>query len=135
MITGLHIDRNVKKTDNFHGGTEEAKKHLRDFIKYKLDDYPDLRNDPSLDYLSNMSPYLHFGQISPLYITLQIQGTDSPGKEAYLEELIVRRELSMNYVCYNQNYDSFQGLPGWTKRTLKEHERDPREHNYTLESF
>ncbi|NIW51018.1 MAG: deoxyribodipyrimidine photolyase, partial [Candidatus Korarchaeota archaeon] len=106
-----------------------------DFLKHKLDKYPELRNDPTQEYLSNMSPYLHFGQISPLYIALEVLATDSPGKAPYLEELIVRRELSMNFVFYNQNYDSFDGLPEWAKKTLKEHEKDPREYIYSLEEL
>ncbi|MFB0502125.1 MAG: deoxyribodipyrimidine photo-lyase [Candidatus Bathyarchaeia archaeon] len=134
-ISSLNIDRSVKKVNEFRGGTRDAKKHLEDFLKHKLDKYPELRNDPTQEYLSNMSPYLHFGQISPLYIALRVLATDSPGKAAYLEELIVRRELSMNFVFYNQNYDSFDGLPEWAKKTLKEHEKDPREYIYSLEEL
>ncbi len=135
MITHLHIDRKVKKVRGFHGGLIEAKKRLRDFIKNKLDHYRDFRNDPSLDYLSNMSPYLHFGQISPLYIALKINRTSSLGKDAYLEELIVRRELSVNFVLYNKNYDSIHGLPEWSQETLRVHNKDPRKPVYTVEDF
>jgi deoxyribodipyrimidine photo-lyase len=66
---------------------------------------------------------LHFGQISPLLIALEVIETKSPGREAFLEELIVRRELSMNFVFYNGQYDSYEGIPGWAKRTLKAHQR------------
>ena len=134
-IPSLNIDRSVKKVNEFRGGTRDAKKHLEDFLKHKLDKYPELRNNPTKEYLSNMSPYLHFGQISPLYIALKVLGTDSPGKAAYLEELTVRRELSINFVFYNKNYDSFDGLPEWAKKTLKEHEKDPREYIYSLEEL
>ncbi len=82
-----------------------------------------------------MSPYLHFGQISPLYVAIQISQHRSPGKEAFLEELIVRRELSMNFVHYNQNYDSFTGIPDWAKHTLDEHRQDPRKYMYSLEQL
>jgi deoxyribodipyrimidine photo-lyase len=132
VCSNLRIDRSVRRVDDFHGGTGEAKIRLRMFMKFKLDQFENLRNDPSLDYLSNMSPYLHFGQLSPLYVALQILKSKSPGKDAYLEELIVRRELSTNFVFYNQNYDSYEGLPDWTKRTLNEHKRDKREHVYSL---
>lgn len=134
-ISLLKIDRSVKKADGFQGGTSEAKKHLQNFIDKKLDRYPDLRNDPTLDYLSNMSPYLHFGQISPLYIALKIMESQSPGEESYLEEMIVRRELSMNFIFYNQNYDEFTGLPDWAQKTLIEHIEDPREYLYSSEEF
>jgi len=134
-VLRLKIDRRVKKTSSFQGGTSQAKKHLRHFIDSKLDHFEECRNDPTVDCLSNMSPYLHFGQVSPLYIALQILKSDSPGKDAYLEELIVRRELSMNFVFYNQNYDSFDGLPEWAKKTLREHAKDRREYVYSSEKL
>ncbi|MFB0502013.1 MAG: deoxyribodipyrimidine photo-lyase [Candidatus Bathyarchaeia archaeon] len=134
-LSRLEVDRSIRRVKDFHGGATEAKKHLEDFLKNKLDYYTELRNDPTKEFLSNMSPYLHFGQISPIYIALKILETDSPGKDAYLEELIVRRELSVNFVFYNQNYDSFDGLPNWAKKTLREHEKDLREQIYTMEEL
>jgi deoxyribodipyrimidine photo-lyase len=66
-----------------------------------------------------------------LFIALRVLQTGSPGADAYLEELIVRRELSLNYVFYNPSYDSFEGLPDWTKKTLGAHDRDVRRYKYT----
>jgi deoxyribodipyrimidine photo-lyase len=134
-LKSLRIDRSVGPVTTFQGGTDQAKRKLNNFIRKKLDEYAELRNDPGLNYLSNMSPYLHFGQISPLYIALQIIKINSPGKDAYLEELIVRRELSHNYVFYNSKYDSFTGLPPWAKTTLNFHRRDKRKHVYSLKDF
>jgi deoxyribodipyrimidine photo-lyase len=134
-VSALGIDRSVGKVRDFHGGTGNAKKRLRSFLKYKLEGYADGRNDPTLDYVSNMSCYLHFGQISPLYIALEVMKSNSGGKDAYLEELIVRRELSHNFVFYNDRYDTFEGLPPWAKRTLNFHRRDKREHVYSAEQF
>jgi deoxyribodipyrimidine photo-lyase len=115
----------------YRGGTSGAKKRLRDFIDEKLDHFDELRNDPSEDCLSHMSPYLHFGQISPLYIALEVERSGSKGREAYLEELIVRRELSMNFVFFNGLYDSYEGLPAWCLATLAGHKRDRREYRYS----
>ncbi|MGB7573520.1 MAG: deoxyribodipyrimidine photo-lyase [Thermodesulfobacteriota bacterium] len=134
-ISTLRIDRSVKKVSSFKGGTKEAQKHLRIFLEEKLDHFPELRNDPTLDSLSNMSPYLHFGQISPLLIALRALETKSPGTEAFLEELIVRRELSMNFVFYNEEYDSYEAVPEWTKKTLKAHQKDKRPYLYCLEEL
>jgi deoxyribodipyrimidine photo-lyase len=129
----LHIDRSVKKVSSYRGGTGEAKKQLRLFMRDKLERFPELRNDPTVDFLSHMSPYLHFGQISPLFIALKISAAEGPGKDAYLEELIVRRELSMNFVFYNAQYDSFEGaIPQWAQKTLKVHEKDRRPYLYDL---
>ncbi len=132
IITRLTIDRNVRPSSIFHGGVNEAEKLLNDFVNNKLDLYPKLRNDPNAHCLSDMSPYLHFGQISPLYITLKILNSGNPYADIYLEELITRRELSMNYVFYNPLYDSFGGLPAWAAKTLIEHKNDLREFNYSL---
>ncbi len=132
-LSRLKIDRSVRwRNLGFQGGTGQGKKLLDDFIENKLDSYGELRNDPTRDATSHMSPYLHFGQISPLYIAMKIDKRDSPGKRAYLEELIIRRELAINFVYFNDNYDGFSGLPGWCKKTLGEHERDGREYTYSL---
>ena len=134
-ISKLRIDRSVKKVDSFKGGTKEALRHLEFFLEGKLDRYPELRNDPTLDYLSNMSPYLHFGQISSLSIALKVKETKSPGVEAFLEELIIRRELSMNFVFYNNKYDSFEAIPEWAKKSLRSHQRDKRSYRYSLKEL
>ncbi len=135
-VSRLHIDRSVKKVSCYRGGAGEAKKHLRLFLRDKLDRFPELRNDPTVDFLSHMSPYLHFGQISPLSIALTVSQTQGLSREAYLEELLVRRELSMNFVFYNGQYDSFEGaIPQWAQKTLKAHQKDKRPYLYALEEL
>jgi deoxyribodipyrimidine photo-lyase len=134
-ISRLPIDRSVERVSYFQGGTSQATSHLHAFLHEKIDRYPEFRNDPNLDYLSHLSPYLHFGQISPLFIALKALETESPGREAFLEELIVRRELSMNFVLYNQNYDSFAGVPEWAQKNLRGHQKDGRPYLYNLEEL
>jgi deoxyribodipyrimidine photo-lyase len=90
-----------------------------------------MRNDPNEEAVSNLSPYLHFGQISPLYIALEVLKSGDKGAEVFLEELIVRRELSLNFVYYNRAYDKFEGLPHWARQTLREHQKDKREAVYS----
>ncbi len=134
-ISKLRIDRSVQRVSSFQGGTKEARNHLEVFLEGKLDQFPTLRNDPTLDYLSHLSPYLHFGQISPLFIALKALETKSSGTEAFLEELIVRRELSINFVFYNKRYDSFEAIPEWAKKTLRAHKKDKRQYTYALEEL
>ena len=134
-LSKLRIDRSVKEVDSFQGGTREALKHLEIFLDGKLDRFPELRNDPTLDYLSHMSPYLHFGQISPLFIALKVKQTKSPGIEAFFEELIIRRELSMNFVFYNDRYDSYEAIPEWARKSLRSHQKDKRQYLYHLEEL
>ncbi|UCG37613.1 MAG: deoxyribodipyrimidine photo-lyase [Candidatus Bathyarchaeota archaeon] len=130
-LNRLDIDRTVCLVKDLHGGIHEAQRRLQDFLQHGLEQYSEQRNDPTKAVLSDMSPFLHFGQISPLYIALKVAATDSPGKEAYLEELIVRRELARNFVFYNQDYHSFKCLPSWAKKTLNKHSKDYRSYIYT----
>jgi deoxyribodipyrimidine photo-lyase len=134
-VSKLKIDGSVKPSSFYQGGTEAAKKHLQDFLKHKISYFHRLRNDPSQEYVSNLSPYLHFGQISPLFVALKAMQQDSGGTDVFLEELIIRRELAINFVHYNPLYMSFDCLPGWVKKTLQKHEGDPREYLYSLDEF
>ncbi len=128
----LGVDRSVGRVKAYTGGTSEAKRWLRDFVAHKLPFYLDKRNDPNVDAVSHMSPFLHLGQISPLFIALEVLKTGKGAAvEAYLEELIVRRELSMNFVYYNRQYDQFEGLPAWSQKTLLEHQKDRRDVIYS----
>lgn len=135
VLNGLGVDDSVTKVEDFQGGTSFAKRRFEHFLENKLDVYHEYRNDPNRDALSGMSPYLHFGQISPLYLALLASEQPGPGADAFLEELIVRRELSCNYTYYNPNYDQFEGLPQWSKMALEDHQSDPRPHLYSLEKL
>ncbi len=134
-LARLKIDRSVRRIESPRGGTSEAKKRLRAFVATKLSRFADSRNDPNADALSGMSPYLHFGQISPLEVALEVAKKGGAGAKEYLEELVVRRELSMNFVFYNERYDSFEALPEWARKTLREHAKDRREYVYGEEAF
>lgn len=138
VLERLRIDRSVPPSPLFHGGTTQALRLLRQFIEHKLARYPQDRNQPALDGVSHMSPYLHFGQISPLQIALAVQNVRGPSaqaKDAFLEELIVRRELSMNFVTFQRQYDAYEAVPHWARIELKAHTKDPRPHLYSLEQF
>jgi deoxyribodipyrimidine photo-lyase len=131
----LDIREKVVPLTGFQGGNTSAQKRFNYFLENKLDHFSDLRNDPTVDYLSHMGPYIHFGQISPLFLAFEVQKIKSPGSAAYLEELIIRRELSMNFVYYDPDFDNFNCLPDWAKKTLLEHSRDPREYSYSLDEL
>jgi deoxyribodipyrimidine photo-lyase len=135
---------------SFKGGYKAALDKVSLFKKSRLQGYAQYRNHPELDYQSDLSPYLHFGQISPLDIIQRVKDDEDgfalrvllaqrkklSGVELnladFLEELIVRRELSMNFCTYNEDYDSFACLPAWAKATLYNHLHDPRERQYSL---
>ncbi|MBN1496423.1 MAG: deoxyribodipyrimidine photo-lyase [Spirochaetes bacterium] len=135
VLRRLRVDDAVQPVGRPAGGTAAAKRLLSRFIERKLDSFGELRNDPAEDNLSCMSPYLHFGQIAPLQIALDVLKSGSPGKDRYLEELIVRRELAMNFVHYNPAYDQYACLPAWAKKTLAAHRRDRREYVYSRDQL
>ncbi len=112
------------------GGEVVAQAQLTAFLK-RLDRYDADRNIPTLDGSSRLSAYLHYGHVSALQVALEVQAHGGPGAPAYLEELIVRRELSFNLCWYNPNYDSFAVLPDWAQKTLREHQHDHHEYLYT----
>ncbi|MBN2219679.1 MAG: deoxyribodipyrimidine photo-lyase [Kosmotogaceae bacterium] len=126
------LDRSVSIISGFRGGQKEAKRKLEIFLSKNLDRFEEERNDPNSGCLSEMSPFLHFGHISPSYIASRVIDSGSKGKDAYIEELVVRRELSMNFVYYNTKYDSFEALPKWAQKTLNEHRNDKRAPSYSL---
>jgi len=135
ILEEMSIDKSVAPVDWIKGGTSKAVRLLNSFIKKKLDEYPEKRNNPSLDFSSHMSPYLHFGQISPVFVAQKILTTESPGRDIFLEELIVRRELSFNFVYYNENYDNISSLPEWAINSLVKHETDHRGTIYSKIEF
>jgi len=134
-LDSLDIDRSVCAVARFKGGTSEARKHLARFVNRGLVEYSDARNDPSDPRSSGLSPYLHFGQISPVEAALKVARAGAcsrADREAFLEQLVVRRELSINYVLHQPRYDRFSALPEWARRTLRDHADDERPYRYTL---
>jgi deoxyribodipyrimidine photo-lyase len=133
IYRNLKVDKSVNPVKWLLPGEAEAKKVLYKFIKEKLKNYPLHRNDPNKKGISNLSPYLHFGQIFAQRVALEVKKSNAPktAKEAFLEELVVRRELSDNFCLYNSNYDSSQGFPNWALKTLKAHLKDKREYLYS----
>lgn len=137
VLKNLEADRTVPEVDWIRPGAAAAEKALFAFIRGKLSRYHEDRNDPMADGQSGLSPYLHFGQLSAQRVALEVEKSRAPdtAKKAFLEELIVRRELSDNFCFYNLRYDSVEGFPAWAKRTLFERARDKREFVYSVKEF
>ena len=103
ILDDMELDRSVSPMSHlYRGGTSEAKKILERFLESRLDTYVGNRNQPQTDDVSHMSKYLHYGHISPIYVALTIQDANPPQEDldSYLEELIVRRELSISFQIY-----------------------------------
>lgn len=132
----LKVNMDVKRVD-IAPGESAAFVQLKEFLEYDLKRYDTDRNDPTKDAQSNLSPYLHFGNISAQRIVLELRGVKKhlEAKKQFQEELVIRKELSDNFCYYNEHYDSPKGFPDWAKKTIAEHANDPREYVYTQEEF
>jgi len=135
ILSELEIDRKVKSVESIFPGEKMALKLLGQFMNNSIDDYTRYSNNPNYDALTNLSPYLHYGHISPQRVALELSSMDRIENKSVMEQLIVRRELAENFCYYNNNYDSFDGFPNWAKDTLKAHYKDKREFLYSFENF
>ena len=123
----------IAEVPDYPGGTPEALRRLRRFLAERLDHYATARNEPVPYSTTELSAHLHFGHISPLTIALAALDSGDPREsiDSLLEELIVRRELAINFVARNPDYDRLEGCPEWARKTLAAHARDPRPIVYT----
>jgi deoxyribodipyrimidine photo-lyase len=137
ITKSLKVNKEVEEVTWIKPGEKAAVKSLKDFLKNRFTKYSEERNDPNKNALSNLSPYIHFGQISAQRIALTVQQfyQKNPSADAFLEELIVRRELADNFCYFNKNYDSFDGFHEWAKESLNKHRKDKRDFVYSLEDF
>ncbi len=134
--SSLRVNSAVAEVDWLRPGERGAEAVFREFLEHRLDAYS-RRNDPNAPVLSNLSPYLHFGQISAQRVAWEVlhSPASSESREAFLEELIIRRELADNFCWHNQAYDRVDGFPDWARKTLDKHRADKREYVYDLQAF
>ncbi|HVX65741.1 MAG TPA: hypothetical protein VHA11_04020 [Bryobacteraceae bacterium] len=138
LVAACAIDHSVPPSRSYRGGAPAAEARLEHFLEQNLSRYARHRNEPAAHATSRLSPYLHYGQISALEVALGARAHAARHKliaDAFLEELIVRRELAFNFARYSRRPGSLEELPEWARRTLAEHARDPRPALYTHEEF
>jgi deoxyribodipyrimidine photo-lyase len=134
ILRSLPLDRSAAPVRGMKGGTAAGLAELEDFVARRLGRYHERKNRPEFpDGTSRLSAYLHFGHLGPRAVALAVERARAPraAKEAFLEELIVRRELAVNFVARNPDYDRYDALPAWARRTLEEHLGDERLHLYS----
>lgn len=140
VLNSLDVDKSVGEVKWIRPGTKAAFAMLHSFIEERLRNYKKLRNDPVQQHIavSNLSPYFHFGQISPQRAVLEVQKHSEKYKESvdsFINEAVIWRELAENLCYYNLNYDNYNGAKDWAKATLSNHLNDKRDYIYTLEQF
>jgi len=134
----VRADPTVQPVPGMGAGEDAASEALGRFIGGRLARYGSERNDPNADALSGLSPYLHFGQLSAQRVALEVtraEGIPSESRDAFIEELVVRRELADNFCLHEPAYDNIDGIPAWARATLDRHRADPRPHIYSRAEF
>jgi deoxyribodipyrimidine photo-lyase len=136
LRASLRVDNNVQPVSWLAPGEAAARTTLETFIDHRLERYGQ-RNDPNTNVCSDLSPYLHFGMISAQAIVLELRRRNLRGEavDGFVEELVVRRELSDNFCLYTPEYDQVAGFPEWARRSLARHRHDARPYVYSDEQF
>jgi deoxyribodipyrimidine photo-lyase len=118
-------------------GQQAARARLRAFCRDTLPHYAERRVDPTDDLgSSRLSPYLHFGQIAAAEVARAALASGPAAQaEAFLGELVVWRELALNFCLRNPHHGSLEALPPWVHKTMAGHAADPREATYSLAQF
>lgn len=149
-LAGLPIDHRVTPVPT-RGGEEAGRRTLRRFVDDRLENYADDHNHPDADVTSHLSPYLHFGHVSAHEVFSAVMTKErwttrrlaargggaregwwgtSASAEAFLDQLVVWREVAFNGAEWTPGFGSYAALPEWARRTLEAHRRDPRPHVY-----
>jgi len=154
-LSALPIDHSVPPS-TIYGGPAAASKRMTAFLGNELPRYSEQRSEPEADAGSGFSPYLHFGHLSvheifaglaakenwrPEKLSLRGNGSKegwwnmSPAAESFLDELVTWREAGYNFAFRRQDYDRYESLPEWARKTLAQHAKDERAYLYTVEEF
>jgi len=152
LIARLPIDHATRPVA-MRGGSESAAMALKEFVEGRLRRYATDGHHPDLDGTSRLSPYLHFGHISAHQVFAGVMTAErwttrklathargaregwwgvSASAEAFLDQLVVWRELAFNGAQYLPGFGSYAALPAWARRTLEAHEHDSRPHIYGM---
>ena len=136
--SSLAVDESVTACNWAKPGCTQGLIRLQQFIDSGLKNYNEKRNDPTINAISNLSPWLHFGQISAQRAVIEVfkHNNDFPSSVSkFIDEAVVWSEMSDNYCLYNDNYDNLEGAPSWAIETLTKHKNTKREYVYSKEQF
>ncbi|XP_066954804.1 deoxyribodipyrimidine photo-lyase-like isoform X2 [Macrobrachium rosenbergii] len=134
----LEIDRTVEPVEWAVPGTKAGLQVLDEFCSKRMYKYGEKANDPNDNARSELSPWLHFGQVSTQRTALEARryrDQIKEGVDAFIEQMVVRRELADNFCYYQKNYDNLDGAFPWARNTLEYHRLDKRRYIYSRELF
>jgi len=138
--TYLKMDKDVITCEWATPGTEGGMKQFHFFVEGGgLKKYDEKRNDPNEpEACSDMSFWLNFGHVGFQTLLLKAKKLNkyATGVASFVEEGVVRKELSDNFVYYAPNeYDKLDAAADWAKETLNAHSSDQREYLYSFEEL
>jgi deoxyribodipyrimidine photo-lyase len=133
----LQWDSSVPPVDWAQPGTHAGMAQFESFTKIGLPKFSELRNNPNeMTICSHLSPWINHGHISFQRLARILRSSFhkkyANGTAMFLEEGLVRRELSDNFVYYTPHiYDSMDSALVWAQETLRVHASDPREWDFS----
>ena len=135
LVAGCDIDHAIGPVVDTEGGSIAGYNRWNAFKKNGLSKYARTRNNALLDGVSRMSPYLHYGMVSPFRIAREAAAFDHAGAEKFLDELLIWRELAYSFCFYRDDYNKWSAIPEWAQETLEDHSSDSRERIYSWEQL
>lgn len=126
LVSQCEIDHSIGPVPHTVGGSTAGYRRWESFKKQGLSQYAQLRNNPLSNGVSRMSPYLHYGMVSPMRIARETAEIHNAGSEKYLDELLIWRELAYAFCFYRRDHARISALPDWAIETLTSHEGDER---------
>jgi len=112
------VDHTLPPVPGTVGGSRAGYARWDAFRERALARYAAQRDDPLSGGVSRMSPYLHYGMVSPLRLAREAAAVPGPGAEKYLDELLVWRELAFGFCARRRDRDSVRAVPGWARDGL-----------------
>lgn len=131
LVATCEVDHGVAPAQQLPGGTAAGEARWAHFLAHRLADYARHRDDPVKDGNSRMSPWLHYGMVSPFRLAREAHAHRTEGAAKFLDELLVWRELAYSFCALEPRHATVAALPAWARATLQQHESDARlRHSY-----
>jgi deoxyribodipyrimidine photo-lyase len=136
LAASCEVDHSVPPAPATRGGPRAARMRLDRFLEDGLRRYADDRADPNAGATSGLSPYLHFGNISPVEVVLRAREAGPADQFAkFQDEILTWRELAFNFTHFNPRHRTVEAIPAWARRELAQGESDPRPATYSAEEL
>jgi predicted NAD/FAD-dependent oxidoreductase len=129
LVAACAIDHSIGPVHDTRGGAVAGMARWRDFVDGGgLARYAERRNDAARPLgVSRMSPYVHYGMVSPMALAREAAARPGDGPAKWLDELLIWRELAYVFCHHTPALHSVSALPRWAVATLAAHEEDPRD--------